>query len=224
MKSRPCRVESSVQAELLMDRAWTRLLGAFMDEARGIAEAARSLGVSTEWLYPRVRRLERAGLLAAVEVRPRAGRAVRLYRATAGAYFVPFSVVSPAQVGRQSRAQHLELFESALHRTFSRPPFDTQGWGFVTERSAGGDVSFRIMRDDGLRWADLGAQAPVMVSGWHLVHLGPQDALALQADLRALHERYSTCCGEPYLLGIFLADTANVPGLEHAPTSTEPKR
>ena len=210
-------MENAVQAELLMDRSWTRLLGAFMEDARGVAEAARALGVSTEWLFRRVRRLERAGLLTAVESRRRAGRAVRLYRATASAYFVPFSVVSPAQVGRQNRAQHLELFESAIHRTFSRPPFDTQGWGFVTERSDSGDVSFRIMRDDGLLWADLGAQAPVMVSGWHLVHLTPQDALALQADLRALHERYRTCRGEPYLLGIFLADTANVPGLEHAP-------
>ncbi len=200
-----------------MDRAWLRLLDVFTPEARGIADAARVLGVTTEWLYKRVRRLQRAGLLTVQDTRPRAGRAVRLYRAASDAFFVPFSLVPPERVGRQNRARHLDLFETAIGRAFLRAPFDQQGWGFVTERAPNGDVSFRIMREDGVRWAELGEAAPVMVSGWHLLHLTPGEARDLQGELRGLHERYARRTGEvPFLLGIFLADTSNVPGLEHA--------
>lgn len=200
-----------------MDRAWLRLLDVFTGEARGVADAARTLGVTTEWLFKRVRRLERAGLLAVREVRPRAGRAVRLYRAASDTFFVPFTLVPAETVGRQNRAWHLDLFETAIGRTFLRAPFDQHGWGFVTERTPSGDVSFRIVREDGVRWADLGDAAPVMVSGWHLLHLTPSDARELQGELRALHERYARRTGtEPFLLGIFLADTSGLPGLEHA--------
>lgn len=200
-----------------MDRTWLRLLDVFMPEARGMADAARTLGVTTEWLFKRVRRLERAGLLTVHEIRPRAGRAVRLYRAASDSFFVPFSLVPPEIVGQHNRAQHLALFETAIGRTFRRAPFDQHGWGFVTDRTPGGDVSFRIMREDGVHWADLGETAPVMVSGWHLLHLSPSDARELQGELRALHERYARRSGEePFLLGIFLADASNVPGLEHA--------
>jgi len=216
-ESRPYRVERLLQAQLLMDRAWLRLLNAFTPEARGIADAARTLGVTTEWLFRRVRRLERAGLLTVQDCRPRAGRAVRLYRAISPAFFVPFSLVPPETVGGQSRAQHLDLFETAIGRAFLRAPFDEHGWGFVTARAASGDVHFRIMREDGLWWADLGEAAPVMVSGWHLLKLTPRDARELQGELRALHQRYARRTGEvPFLLGIFLADTSNVPGLESA--------
>ncbi|MFC4427007.1 hypothetical protein [Deinococcus navajonensis] len=209
-------MENALQANLLIDRSWVRLLGAFMAEARSIADAARTLNVTTEWLFSRVRRLERAGLLVVQDIRPRAGRAVRLYRATSNEYFVPFSLVPPDQVGRQNRARHLERFEAAIQRTFSNPPLDTQGWGFVTARSKNGDMYFRIMSEEGVLWADLGEAAPVMVSGWHLLHLSPKDARALQGELRALHQRYMTCSGEvPFLLGIFLADSSNVAGLEH---------
>lgn len=200
-----------------MDRAWLRLLDVFTPEARGIADAARTLGVTTEWLFKRVRRLERAGLLTVQDSRPRAGRAVRLYRATSDTFFVPFSLVPPETVGRHNRAQHLELFETAIGRTFQRAPFDQHGWGFVTAHAPSGDVFFRIMREDGVLWTDLGEAAPVMVSGWYLLHLSPGDARELQGELRALHDRYAGRAGEvPFLLGIFLADTTNVPGLEHA--------
>ncbi|WP_139806549.1 Lrp/AsnC family transcriptional regulator [Deinococcus hopiensis] len=217
MKSRPHRVENRLQAELLMDRTWLRLLDVFAREGRGVADAARVLGVTTEWLFRRVRRLERAGLLSVQGARSRAGRAVKLYRAAAETFFVPFSLVPPETVGRQNRAQHLELFETAIGRTFLQAPFDQDGWGFVTARMPNGDVHLRIMREDGALWADLGDAAPVMVSGWHVLHLTPSDAHELQGELRALHGRYAQRTGEvPFLLGIFLADTSRVSGLEHA--------
>lgn len=141
---------------------------------------------------------------------------MRLYRAASDTFFVPFSLVPPETVGRHNRAQHLELFEPAIGRAFQRAPFDEHGWGFVTARAPSDDVFFRIMREDGVLWVDLGEAAPVMVSGWHLLHLSPGDARELQGELRALHERYAGRAGEvPFLLGIFLADTSNVPGLEH---------
>ncbi len=200
-----------------MDRAQLRLLHVFTPEARGVADAARALDVTTEWLYKRVRRLERAGLLTVQDTRPRAGRAIRRYRAVAETFFVPFSLVPPETVGRHNRARHLDLFETAIGRTFREAPFDQAGWGFVTARTSGGDVSLRIVREDGVRWADLGDAAPVMVSGWHLLHLGAGDARELQGELRALHERFARRSGDgTYLLGIFLADTTDLNGLEHA--------
>lgn len=210
------RVEDSRQADVLMDRAWLRLLGAFMEEARSVAEAAAGLGVTTEWLYRRVKRLEAVALLEVAETRARAGRPIKRYRATADAYFVPFSLVPAHRVGSVNRAFHAALFETAIERTFRRPPFDADGWGFRTARAPSGDLFVRIVREDGVQWADLGVQAPVMVSGWHVLHLDPADARDLQHEMRALHERFSRRAGAaPYLMGIFLADTSDVPGLEH---------
>ena len=77
------------------------------------------------------------------------------------------------------------------------------------------------MREDGLLWAELGEAAPVMVSGWHLLKLTPRDARELQGELRALHERYARRSGEvPFLMGIFLADTSDVPGSNTRATPT----
>lgn len=210
------RVDDLDQAAVLIDRAWLRLLGAFMERARSMSEAAADLGVTTEWLYRRVKRLEDVGLLKVEDTRARSGRSIKLYRATADAYFVPFSLVPAPHIGSANRAFHAALFEAAIGRTFRRPPFDAHGWGFRTARAPSGDLFVRIVREDGLRWAELGTDAPVMVSGWHVLHLGPDDARELQAEMRALHERFSKRVGAtPYLMGIFLADTSDLPGLEH---------
>ncbi len=75
---------------LLSDPDWIRYLEPFLGRASGIAEAARAIGRPLDAVRYRVRRMHEAGLLEVVAERRRAGRPVRLYRAVADGFVVPF--------------------------------------------------------------------------------------------------------------------------------------
>lgn len=191
-----------------------------MGEARDVADATRAREMTTRRWVQRVQPHERAGLLTVRDLWSRAGRPLGPYRAAASVNFVPFWLAPAEQVGRQNRQRHFELVEVAISRTLSRPPFDAHGWGFVTACPAKGDVYFQTMREDGVLWVGLGTDAPVMVSGWHLLRLRPDDARGLPAELRALHERFRVRTGEqPFLLGVFPADTSELPGSGYVPAA-----
>lgn len=204
------------RAELLMDRAQLRLLGPFLGQASGVAAAARQLGVETEWLYKRVKRFQAQGLLHPCGTVQRAGRPITLYRTAADTYFVPFTVLPPQHIGRTNRRLHAALFEQSISRSFQQPPFDSQDWGACTARTPGGDLYLEIVREDGRPWSELQETSPVMVSGWNVLHLSPPAARQLQQEMRQLYSRYAAMQGSrTCLMGIFLTDTTDLPGLEH---------
>src|SRR3712207_4147303 len=85
-------VRNADAARLLVDVRTTGLLGAFLDAPRSVSDAARALNEYLDWARYRGRRLEAAGLLRLDGVQRRKGRAMKLYRAVADVFFVPFEV------------------------------------------------------------------------------------------------------------------------------------
>ena len=140
--SKPRRIEDPAAARLLMDESAREVFGCFLGVDRSVREAADHLGRDLDAVLYRVKRLHAAGLLAVVAVVPRAGRAVRRYRAPHDSWFVPFEALPYAD---------LEETFAALHRaTVARAARAAARWlvrspwaGYLVERGDDGQVWLR---------------------------------------------------------------------------------
>lgn len=79
-------------ARILAHPAERRFLEPFMRGDKTMSEAASKVGLKLNTMHYRVRKLLDLGLIEVVRETPRRGRAVKIYRATAEAFFAPFSV------------------------------------------------------------------------------------------------------------------------------------
>lgn len=140
-------VDDPGQARLLSDPEALRFFEPFLGRERRVAEAARELGVRIDTLLYRVGRFLDAGLLRMVREERRAGRAVRVYRSSADAYFVPFAVTP-----------YVDLKERLQHEM--RPLLDRAGERLARLLTRHGTEGRRIYRGrDGQVWRDA-ASAP----------------------------------------------------------------
>ncbi|GAA5531781.1 hypothetical protein [Deinococcus aluminii] len=97
------------QARLLLDFAYQRVLGAAMQAEVSAGEVARDAEITVKQAHHRLTRLCAAGLVTVTGERKRGGRPIKLYRAAAPAYRVPFELTEADDVR--------DLF-AALHRPF----------------------------------------------------------------------------------------------------------
>lgn len=97
------------QARLLLDFAYQRALGPTMQGEVSAGEVARDTEITLKQAHHRLTRLCSAGLIEVTGERKRGGRPVKLYRAAAPAYRVPFELTEADDVR--------ELF-AGLHRPF----------------------------------------------------------------------------------------------------------
>ncbi len=79
-------------AQVLLDPRESAFYSPFLGQDCTVSEAAQLGGVSVNTAYARVRRLLKLGLLRVSGQKPRAGRAVKLYRMVAERFFVPYDV------------------------------------------------------------------------------------------------------------------------------------
>jgi hypothetical protein len=206
------RVENPEACELLTDRALLRVLAQFTGRENTMANAAKSLEMTIGALYKILKRFEGLGLVTVTRTEARAGRAIQHYRTVAEAFFVPFRTHPPERISVQNWALHQALFRRGLDRLYREERFVEQDWGVLTAIAPNGGVYLEITSASGRAWADLIAEGPAVVSGWHAVYLGIEDAKALQRELDDVLARYLSKRGpRKYLLGAFLTD---VDGLE----------
>src|SRR5699024_12715119 len=94
----------------LHDPALRKTLEPFLGRDCAVAEAARQPGSLPNTVLARVRRWLGLGLLVQTRTEKRAGRAVKHYRTTADAWFVPFDNTSAATLAESlaGRAAHWE--------------------------------------------------------------------------------------------------------------------
>lgn len=104
------QVTDARQAALLTDPASKRFFAPFLAQDRTVREAAELVGCALNTMLYRVKVMAAAGLLEVVEVRPRAGRAVKVYRSVHDAYFVPFGVTPYATLEERVAVQGRPLF------------------------------------------------------------------------------------------------------------------
>src|SRR5947209_14259496 len=92
--SRALRVRDAKAAAALGDPFRRRILLFCVTQEYGVAELAKATGMEIKRLHYHVGALARLGLLKITGRRRRGGRAIKLYRAAAPAFFVPAELES----------------------------------------------------------------------------------------------------------------------------------
>lgn len=90
--AQPFTAQTPEQARLLLDFQYQRVLGATMQGELTASEVAADAEIPLKQAHHRLTRLLEAGLIHIVAERKRSGRAVKVYRAVAQAYSVPFDL------------------------------------------------------------------------------------------------------------------------------------
>lgn len=185
--SRRVTGDEAARALLHPDRARTLL--PFLDRARSVTEAARELRVKPNTLLYRVRRLVELGLLCEAGEAVRGGRKVRLYRAAAESFFVPFEAArqsTPEEFLACADAPWRELHRRSAARALRRADPDRIGVRFTGE---GGRARYAFE-------APGAPDAPVAVRHeWAALRLDAASAAALEEELRAVLRRYARRSG-----------------------------
>lgn len=184
-------VTTAEAAALLADVSLQRPLEPFIARECTVARAAKELGMTTNSLLYRVKRFQAAGLLRVVREEKRAGRAVKVYRSVADAFYVPFAL---------TRAETLEALllgldsplRALLYRNTARVMTQAETeLGLVVWRAGEGDVRTRFSAGPDRLFDPLEPEAPSTMLFWSPeLWLEPEDAKLLLRDLTELIGRY----------------------------------
>jgi len=179
------RVVTRPDAAALLDDAVRRTyLYPFLDRTCTLSEAARELGLPLNLMHYWVRRMLALDLIEVVEVRARAGRPVRIYRSVAPAFFVPFTVTAAETPESQLVREEVER-QRRLSVLLARTQHDASArQGMLLRRKSEGTIL-------ATRFPPYVPTVPVF-SSWIERPLSFEHARALQAELRALVERYGS--------------------------------
>lgn len=198
-----------------------RVLGAFLAAEETVAGAARATGLDLRAVHRDVRALCAAGLLEVVREQKRAGRPVKVYRAVAPTFFVPFSAtgaVELPELGPGAAARYEALYRAALAREFRRAHREQAGgreWGLRLYLAPEGHVETDVSYE-GAELVEAGVryQGPrgLFLNAETVVTLTDEEAREVQAELVRLltrlrpgtlaHEGAGT--GRPHLLRLGL--------------------
>lgn len=212
-------VKESGAVRLLLRERSRRVLAAFLSGEKTVARAAREVGLDLRVVHRDVLALLGAGLLTLTRQEPRKGRAVKYYRASSEAFFVPFSATEAADLaelhGRGNAETHA-LFTRAVEREFARALHaEGREWGlrlYATPGKPGyhfqeGDRNAPRI-DELQQWH---GPAALILSGTPLLYLTAGEARELQEDLIALMRKYHArgerrvIQGRPFLLRVGFA-------------------
>ncbi len=86
----------------------------FLAREQSVKEAADAVGCSLNAMLYRVKVMVDAGLIRLVDTRPRAGRAVKVYRSIHEAYFVPFALTPYATLEERIWVQGRPIFANLI--------------------------------------------------------------------------------------------------------------
>ena len=89
-------VTDAKAAAFLVNPEGQRFLTPFLEVERTVSSAAQDLGIPTNSLLYRVKQMVSLGILGVVRQEARAGRALKIYRSVANAFFVPFELTDAA--------------------------------------------------------------------------------------------------------------------------------
>jgi hypothetical protein len=200
-------VRDEAAARVLVRPSGLRRLEPFLGPPRSVAEVAQSTGEKPNTVLRRVQRLQALSLLEVAEERPRAGRPVRRYRASADVFFVPFEATGAADL-EDAMAERDADWERLLRRHVVRARIEAMGtWGTRIYRDARGRVQVQTAVAPDANASMLDDDMPAALSAWRdQVWLDHADAKALQRELYALVQRYQRAQGaQRYVVHVGLA-------------------
>lgn len=202
------KVVNPKAAELLTDWRQRRFFEPFVPGPTTITEAAEVLGVKLNAMHYRVTQLLNLGLLEVVGATKRGGRAVKLYRPTAEAFFVPFAATPHATMVEMIR--RLSALDEFLGHAVATLTAQSESWGVLvsagTSEESGLEVKLTPLDAQGApaprpSGALLASSAPAVWSGETCVMLDFETAKALQRELADLSRRFEgmqSASGQPY--------------------------
>ena len=170
-----------------------------------MSDAARLLGKKPNSVLYRVKRWRALGLLRVQREEKRRGRAVKLYRSAADAFFVPHSASSsetPVELLRYTNAPYLEaLYRGVVSAARALSP----DWGVQVSRP-GGEVKISAAAAPGRVYDPLDRGSPAVLEQFTTLQLDFEDAKAFQLELLGLLGRYGQKRGgQSYLSYLALA-------------------
>jgi len=193
-RSRPLRVGDARTAAAFAHPLRRRLLLFLAAREASVVELARRTRVDLRRAHHHVTALLALGLVVVQHEQARAGRAIKIYRAVARAFFVP---------------QHLAPAESpaplavAMNESLARIRAASRA-GLLYEVGENGAARMRVISRPR-------NEANPGVEIWQMLRLSRSDALKLGGDLASCLRRYAgneTDRGEPYLVHCALAPSA----------------
>lgn len=150
-----------------------------------IAEGAQATGIKANTLYRWVQKWCALGLLEVAANRPKRGRPVKLYRATAERFFVPFAATSAPTHEALLREMDSEFYDE-FYKSFTRARQDTApDWGFSFSVGSDDVYYMRPYQNDCEPFA---ADEPSdVINSWNTdLYLTLEEAKALKRQLRSL--------------------------------------
>lgn len=194
-------------ADLLMSPVTLRQLEPFLARDATVGEAAAVLGDRPNTVLKRVQRFEALGLLAVVRETPRAGRAIRVYRSTADAFFVPFEATS-AESFEVALGERDAYWEDLLRSNVVRARRQAlPSWGTRIYRDDAGRLQIQMAVTPHENTDPTAPGSPPALSAWRdRVYLDYDDAKDLQRELFELLLRYQRKGGaQRYIVHVGLA-------------------
>ena len=176
-------VNDPMQVDLLLNLNAMRHFAPFVRGPRTLGEAAAELSVPPSTLAYWTGRLQRVGLLEVVERRPRAGKPIPVYRATANEYRIPLGSMSPGtkeEFMNSGRRKVFDRFVTAVDRTLEK--FFSDGIAVRGHPERGIEIGF-VDPPDG--------RTPPVTEWWGIVELTDDEATSLHVELNDLVRRYS---------------------------------
>ena len=195
-------------ADLLTDWRQRRFLEPFVPGPTSTSEAAAVLGVKLNAMHYRVGQLLKLGLLEVGSSTKRKGRVVKLYRAAAEAFFVPFAATPHATIVEMIR--RLSALDEFLTHAVATLTAQSESWGVLvsasTSEESGLEVKLTPLDAQGApaprpSGALLGSTMPAVWSGETCVTLTFEAAKEFQRELASLTERFGqrqSAGGQPY--------------------------
>jgi hypothetical protein len=154
-----------------MDPRRRHLILSFVGRERGVAEVAKSSGLSISLVHYHVRRLCQLGILKVASVERRAGRPIRKYTARAAAFFVP-----DALLRRGAGAALDRELDAALERRRD----SSVGWLAYVDRQG----AMRMRREPAA------LEKRPQLDAWRILDLDDTAAADLAAELERVLERF----------------------------------
>lgn len=200
-ESSPLTVTTPAAAHILLEPKHARFIAPFLGRERCVAEVAQEIGAPLSTTFRHVARYCKIGILEVAREQTRKGRALKVYRTVADAFFVP------NRLRTTSQNAWLDEFERATRRGIEHVYGEHLAeWGELIFRNEAGVFSTSLARAPGHPVTSLEPDAPAMLTRAHdAMYLDFADAKQLQHELHALFEAYAAKQGaQRYLLRLSL--------------------
>lgn len=181
-------VTNPEMAKVLENPEHLRYVAPFLEREHTVSEIALEVGSPLSTTYRKLRRYCDLGILEVAREQKRSGKAVKVYRAVADVFFVPFEFSGSVE---ESSARWQKHWEGDFHRGFRHAFEQLGGWGRRLYRK-NGVLTVMLARGPTEDVDMLGAEMPALYNRFHdSLYLDFAEAKAFQGELDALFVRYS---------------------------------